>query len=801
MAIACSEIIQTRDYLFQQFQACTRLKASDMRILVDLVYSINQCSSAISFEEIDLGVNSLNRTISQLVNESLDFTVAPDKLMIFTYTGSDGIVYKYVSALPAGSYGQSNPIFTDNDLILVMKDGYDILDNKIDNLDTDDISEGTTNLYFTDTRVSNSPAVQANTNKVSADGSVTTHNDVTSAGSGAIITSAERSKLAGLESSKFLGNYISLAALQSAHPSPVVGSYGYVDSGIGNDVISYIWDSSDDAYVQQVGTGTSETPATIKTKYESNANTNAFTDAEQTNLSNQSGVNTGDQIASTVSVAFTPTNYSAASQTVEQHLQGIDSALAALIGVSLNFVDYTGSGLVGVQNGTNTTFTVSEGEYLPTILIFVNGQLYWEGNGVTLTDPANGIFDFEAGAEPISTDGVFVYYATTASSQSNTAQWGGISGTLSNQTDLQAELDGKLDITGKAADSNLLDGQDSTVFLQTLSVNGSDLTISNGNTVPLPSGGSNDRANHTGTQTASTISDFDTEVSNNPSVSANTSKVTNQTHSGDITGSTVVTINNDVVTNAKLANMNANTIKGRNSTTGDPQDLTASQVRNILNIEDGANNTILDSVPTNGSTNGVESNGVFDALVDINSYAASNSINADKIVDTSINGFSKIQNASITTDKISPQGTDGQVLTRSGASNVIWATPSSSSVTEESGTYTPTVSASTSDSYTVSSITGNYTKVGGLVNFTISISGLNGSGTGTFGVSLPPFSTTGGFHLFNVLASNFSTGATSIIGESAGTNIFFYVNNSPTAQLNKTFSNTSLKISGVYSTN
>jgi hypothetical protein len=34
------------------------------------------------------------------------------------------------------------------------------------------------------------------------------------------------------------------------------------------------------------------------------------------------------------------------------------------------------------------------------------------------------------------------------------------------------------------------------------------------------------RANHTGTQAASTISDFDTEVSNNPSVAANTDKVT-----------------------------------------------------------------------------------------------------------------------------------------------------------------------------------------------------------------------------------------------------------------------------------
>lgn len=44
--------------------------------------------------------------------------------------------------------------------------------------------------------VSNNPDVTANSGKVSADGSVTTHNDVTSAGSGEIITAAERSLLA-----------------------------------------------------------------------------------------------------------------------------------------------------------------------------------------------------------------------------------------------------------------------------------------------------------------------------------------------------------------------------------------------------------------------------------------------------------------------------------------------------------------------------------------------------------------------------------------------------------------------------
>lgn len=76
------------------------------------------------------------------------------------------------------------------------------------------------------------------------------------------------------------------------------------------------------------------------------------------------------------------------------------------------------------------------------------------------------------------------------------------------------------------------------------------------------------RANHTGTQTASTISDFDTEVANNTAVAANTAKisytdsaavalntakVTNATHTGDVTGATALTIANGVVDSDNLS--------------------------------------------------------------------------------------------------------------------------------------------------------------------------------------------------------------------------------------------------------
>jgi hypothetical protein len=65
---------------------------------------------------------------------------------------------------------------------------------------------------------------------------------------------------------------------------------------------------------------------------------------------------------------------------------------------------------------------------------------------------------------------------------------------------------------------------------------------------------------------------------------------------GDITVSgsgAAWAIDNDVVTNAKLANMTQATIKGRASGagSGDPTDLSAAQARTILNVEDGADVT------------------------------------------------------------------------------------------------------------------------------------------------------------------------------------------------------------------
>jgi len=89
-------------------------------------------------------------------------------------------------------------------------------------------------------------------------------------------------------------------------------------------------------------------------------------------------------------------------------------------------------------------------------------------------------------------------------------------------------------------------------------------------------------------------------------------------HTGDVTSVAdgAQTIANDAVTNAKAANMAQATVKGRASGagTGDPTDLTATQARTILNVEDGADVTDTDNVDAAGAV--MESDSV-DVISDI----------------------------------------------------------------------------------------------------------------------------------------------------------------------------------------
>ena len=65
-----------------------------------------------------------------------------------------------------------------------------------------------------------------------------------------------------------------------------------------------------------------------------------------------------------------------------------------------SYVDSTGGSLVGIQDGINTNFTSSQGSYLSgSVLAFVAGYPYSNGNGLVETNPASGVITFDTAPE------------------------------------------------------------------------------------------------------------------------------------------------------------------------------------------------------------------------------------------------------------------------------------------------------------------------------------------------------------------------------------------------------------------
>ena len=239
--------------------------------------------------------------------------------------------------------------------------------------------------------------------------------------------------------------------------------------------------------------------------------------------------------------------------------------------------------LSGTLDGTNTTFTVSSGAYTTgTLSVYLNGQLLTQGSSEdwTETTPASGTFDFVTA--PQSSDEITVAYQenelssesviTDATTNVSATSWVLDEDTLVSDSDTkvptQQSVKAYVDANSGGGGYTDEEAQDAvgTILTDTTEI---DLTYSDATpsiTADIKTGSvvstklatavqtslgkadsatqpadianfetttelnardtaNRSRANHTGTQTASTISDFDTEVANNSAVTANTAKV------------------------------------------------------------------------------------------------------------------------------------------------------------------------------------------------------------------------------------------------------------------------------------
>jgi hypothetical protein len=96
-------------------------------------------------------------------------------------------------------------------------------------------------------------------------------------------TDAEKQKLATIDGSHFKGVHKSVADLETAHPAANAepGSYAYLKDGTNPEKIAVL---DGGAWVEHDLEGAALTAAQIKALYESNADTNAFTDGDKSNI-------------------------------------------------------------------------------------------------------------------------------------------------------------------------------------------------------------------------------------------------------------------------------------------------------------------------------------------------------------------------------------------------------------------------------------------------------------------------------------------------------------------------------------
>jgi hypothetical protein len=192
-------------------------------------------------------------------------------------------------------------------------------------------------------------------------------------------TDAEKAKLAGVEGSRFKGTYLTLPALEAAHPTANAGDYADVDAGPNDDVKRYIWDVSNSKWIPQSGELAGETSESIKTKYEANPDTNAFTDAEKLKLTGVETGATADQTGAEIKSLYeAEPNTNAFTDDDKAKLNALEQggnvvitkdSIQEAMGYYLNPAIDTWT----YNDGDATTFPLSS-ELVHEVILSVNGQ-------------------------------------------------------------------------------------------------------------------------------------------------------------------------------------------------------------------------------------------------------------------------------------------------------------------------------------------------------------------------------------------------------------------------------------------
>jgi len=316
--------------------------------------------------------------------------------------------------------------------------------------------------------------------------------------------------------------------------------------------------------------GNAKTAADLKTAYESNADTNAFTDAEQAKLANQSGVNTGDQ-----------------------DISGIATNASDIL--ALESEQITQNSAIALNTAKRTYPLVDE----------------------------NKLAGIESGAEVNAVDSVFGRTgAITAQIGDYTKSDVGL-GNVDNTSDVNKPI--------STATQTALDAKQASLTLTTTGTSGASTLI--GDTLNIPNyavgGGAVDSVNgETGVVVLDT-SDIAATTDKNYVTDADLTTLSNTsgTNTGDqdISGiatnaSAISTLDDEVVKKADYTpahsilvqqsgtgapeslSIGTNTLVGRLSGGGSEiDDLTPTQVRTLINVEDGADVTDATNVAAAGA--------------------------------------------------------------------------------------------------------------------------------------------------------------------------------------------------------